>query len=155
MPNISFLACTKVELWDLKDCIAVNGEKIQSRAVTLTLVQQCPISNLSELFSFTTMYLNFMFLGQFLYELSCTHTHKHTPTHTHTHTHIHTYTHTHTHPPARPHAGPPRASRAGTWPRPCPGGFGCPGASPRASGLRASGRAGPSWPWGRGRARHT
>ena len=27
MLNITFLACTKVELWDLKLCIAVNGEK--------------------------------------------------------------------------------------------------------------------------------
>ena len=39
MLNISFLACTKVELWDLKVCIAVNGEKFQSRAMTLTLVR--------------------------------------------------------------------------------------------------------------------
>ena len=30
MLNISFLACTKVELWDLIVCIAVNGEKFQS-----------------------------------------------------------------------------------------------------------------------------
>ena len=28
MLNISFLACTKVELWDLIVCIAVNGDKI-------------------------------------------------------------------------------------------------------------------------------
>ena len=27
MLNISFLACTKVKLWELKVCIAVNGEK--------------------------------------------------------------------------------------------------------------------------------
>ena len=52
MPNISFRTCTKVELWDLTVCIAVNGEKIQSHA--LTLVRKCPISNLSELFSYTT-----------------------------------------------------------------------------------------------------
>ena len=50
MLNISFLACTKVELWDLIVCIVVNGEKFQSRAVTLTLVRRCPISNLSEIF---------------------------------------------------------------------------------------------------------
>ena len=32
MLNISFLACTKVELWDsLIVCFAVNGEKFQSR----------------------------------------------------------------------------------------------------------------------------
>ena len=30
MLNISFLACAKVELWDLKVCIVVNGEKFQS-----------------------------------------------------------------------------------------------------------------------------
>ena len=79
--TISFLACTKVDLWDLKICTAVNGEKLL-RAVTLTLVRQCPILNLSELFSFTTMYLNFMFLDRFS---SSYHTKN---THTHTHTHI-------------------------------------------------------------------
>ena len=36
MLNISFLACTKVELRDLTVCIAVNGEKFRSHAVTLT-----------------------------------------------------------------------------------------------------------------------
>ena len=58
MLNISFLDCTKVELWDLKVCIAVNGEKFQSRAVNLTLVRQWPILNSSKLFSFATMYFN-------------------------------------------------------------------------------------------------
>ena len=38
MLNITFLACTKVELWDLTVCIAVNGEKVQSHAMTLTLI---------------------------------------------------------------------------------------------------------------------
>ena len=38
MLNIFFLACTKVELWDLTVCIVVNGEKFRNRAVTLTLV---------------------------------------------------------------------------------------------------------------------
>ena len=42
MLNISFIACTKVELWDLKVCIAVNGEKFQSRAMTLTLIRTMP-----------------------------------------------------------------------------------------------------------------
>ena len=51
MLDISFLACTKVELWDLTVCIVVNGEKFQSRAVTLSLVRQCPILNLTEMFS--------------------------------------------------------------------------------------------------------
>ena len=50
-------------------------------------------------------------------------------------------------PKARPHAGPHRASSAGTRPQPGPGGFGCPGASPRALEERASGQAG-------GRAAH-
>ena len=92
MLNISFQACTKVELWDLTVCNTVNGEKFQSPAVTLTLVRQCPISNLSELFSYITMYLNFIFLDQFPFELSCKNTH--TETHTHTHTHIRTHTKT-------------------------------------------------------------
>ena len=35
---VSFLAYTKVELWDLTVCIAVNREKFQSGTVTLTLV---------------------------------------------------------------------------------------------------------------------
>ena len=43
MLNISFLACTKVELWDLIVCIAVNGEKFQSRTMT-------------KIFSYTTKY---------------------------------------------------------------------------------------------------
>ena len=54
MLNISFLACTKVDLLDLTVSIVVNGEKFQSSAVTLTFVPQCPISNLSEIFSNTT-----------------------------------------------------------------------------------------------------
>ena len=60
----------------------LNGEKFQSRAVTLALVQQCSISNLSEIFSYTTMYSNFMLLDRLLFELSC----KNMETHTHTHT---------------------------------------------------------------------
>ena len=38
MLNISFLACTKVELWGLIIYIAVNAEKFLLRAMTLTLV---------------------------------------------------------------------------------------------------------------------
>ena len=56
MFNISYLACTIVELSDLIVCIAVNGEKFQSHAMALTLVLQCPISNLFEIFSYTMMY---------------------------------------------------------------------------------------------------
>ena len=47
-------------------CIAANGEKFQSRAMTLTLVQQCPISNLSEIFSYTVKCSDFMFLDRFM-----------------------------------------------------------------------------------------
>ena len=98
MPNISFLAFTKVELKDLIVCIVVNGEKIQSPTKTLTLIRQYPLSNLSEIFSYTTMYLNFMFLDRLLFELLCkTHTHTDAHTHTHTHAHAHTHTNTHTH----------------------------------------------------------
>ena len=79
MLNISFLACTKVELWDLIVCIAVNGEKFQSRAMTLTLVRRCPVSNLSEIFS----YKNFVFIYRLLFELS----HKNTETQKHGNTH--------------------------------------------------------------------
>ena len=50
MLNLGFLACTKVELLDLTVCISVNGEKFESRAMSLTFVQQSPTSNLTELF---------------------------------------------------------------------------------------------------------
>ena len=42
--------------------IVVNGEKTQSRTVTLTLIRHCQLSNLSETFLYATMYSNFMFL---------------------------------------------------------------------------------------------
>ena len=93
MLNISFLACTKVELWYLTVCIAVNGEKFRSG--TVTLVRQCPISNLSEIFSYTTMCSNFMFLDQFFLSYHAkTHAHKHRRTQTRTHTHTATLTST-------------------------------------------------------------
>ena len=69
--NISFRACAKVELWDLIVCIAVKGEKFQSHAMTFTFVRQCPILDLSEIFSYTTLYSNFMFIDQLHFELSC------------------------------------------------------------------------------------
>ena len=82
----TFLACTKSELCYLTVCISVNEGKIQNRAVSLTFVQQCPISNLSEIFSYTTC-SNFMFLDYFLsYHAQNTHAHAHTHTHTHTQT---------------------------------------------------------------------
>ena len=62
MLNISFLAHTKVELYVITICIAVNGK---NPAVTLTLIQQCPISNSSKLFLYFAMYLNFMRYGSF------------------------------------------------------------------------------------------
>ena len=80
MLNIRFLACTKVELWNLKVCITVNNETFQSLPVTLTLARQCPILNLSELFAYTTMHLNFMLLDRFLFQLSCKNTHGNTHT---------------------------------------------------------------------------
>ena len=44
---------------DLTICIVVNGEQFQSRAMTLTLIEQYPMSNSSELFSYTTICSNF------------------------------------------------------------------------------------------------
>ena len=84
MLNTSFLACTKVELWDLTVCIAINSEKFQSRTVTLTLVPTMPnIELVRVIFIFyNVMCLYFTLLGRFLFELSC----KNTETHTHTHT---------------------------------------------------------------------
>ena len=84
MLNISFLACTKLELWGLTVYIAINGETFQSCVVTLTFVRQCSISNLKELFFYTIMYLYFMFLDQFLFELSCEYTYRNTETRKHT-----------------------------------------------------------------------
>ena len=42
----------------------------------LILIGQCSLSKLSELFSYTTMYSNFMFIDRLLFELQ-THTHTH------------------------------------------------------------------------------
>ena len=47
----NFVTCAKAETV----CIVVNGEKFQSHAETLTLIEQCPMSNLSERFSYTTI----------------------------------------------------------------------------------------------------
>ena len=98
MLNISFLTCTKVELYYLIVCIVVNAEKFQSPTMTLTLIRQCQLSNLSEIFSYTTMHSSFIFLHQlFLSNHANTHTQTHTDTHTRKHTHTHTHTRTHTH----------------------------------------------------------
>ena len=42
MLNTSFLACTKVELWDLIVCIAVNGGKISKSHSDLDLGPTIP-----------------------------------------------------------------------------------------------------------------
>ena len=80
MLNISFLACTKVELCYLKVCIAVNGEKFQSRVMTLTLVRQCPLVRII-----------FIFYNVFKFHVprsisygAKTHSETHRRTHTHT-----------------------------------------------------------------------
>ena len=84
MLNHNFLTCAKAEIWALTVCIVVNGEKFQSHAVTLTLIGQCPMSNSSELFSYTTIYSSFKWIEPLYFELSCTQTDRHTHTHTHT-----------------------------------------------------------------------
>ena len=43
----------RYQVQDLTFCIVKNGEKIQSYAMTLTLIGQCPVSNSSELFPYT------------------------------------------------------------------------------------------------------
>ena len=61
--------------------------KITMKFEISLLVPAMPvIERVSELFSYVPMYSNFMFLDQFLFELSCKHTH----THTHIRTHIKT-----------------------------------------------------------------
>ena len=56
----------------------VNGEKIQSYTVTLTLIGQCPMSNSSELFSYTTVCSSFTSIEPLFFELSCTQTDRQT-----------------------------------------------------------------------------
>ena len=73
----NFLTWAKAEIWALKVCIVVNGEKFQSHAVTLTLIGQCPMSNSSELFSCTTVCSNFTSIEPLFLELSCTQTDRH------------------------------------------------------------------------------
>ena len=83
--NHNFLTCAKAEIKDLTVCIVVNGEKFQSQALTLTLIGHCPMSNSSELFSYTTICSSFKWIEPLFFELS------HTHTHTHTHTDGHEY----------------------------------------------------------------
>ena len=83
--NHNFQTCAKAQIKDLTVCIVVNKEKFQSHAVTLTLIGNCPMSNLSELFSYYTLICSsFKWIELLL--LSCfvdrhTHTQKHTNTH--------------------------------------------------------------------------
>ena len=46
-------------------CIVVNGEKFQSHTVTLTLTGQCPMSNSSDLFPYTTVCSSFKWIEPF------------------------------------------------------------------------------------------
>ena len=78
MLNHNFLTCATAKIWDLTFCIVVNGEKFQSHAVTLTLIGQCPMSNLSELFSYTTICSSFKSIEPLFFELSCTQTDRQT-----------------------------------------------------------------------------
>ena len=62
MLNHNFLTCAKAEIKDLTVCIVVNGEKFQSHTGTFTLIEQCQMSNSSELFSYTTICLSFKWI---------------------------------------------------------------------------------------------
>ena len=74
---------TQSQLPSLTVCIVVNGEKFQSHAMTLTLIRQCPMSNLSELFSYTTICSSLQLIEPLFFELSCTQTLTHRQTHRH------------------------------------------------------------------------
>ena len=56
MLNHNFLTCAQAEILDLTVCIVINGEKFHSHAVTLTLIAQCPMPNLSEVFIYYNMF---------------------------------------------------------------------------------------------------
>ena len=86
MLNHNFLTCAKAEIKDLTVFIVVNGEKFQSKAETLTLIGQCPMSNSSELFSYTRICSSFKRIESLFFELSCTQTHTQTETQTETQT---------------------------------------------------------------------
>ena len=66
-------------------CIVVNEEKFQSHAVALTLIGQCPMSNSSELFSYTTICSSLKWIEPFFFSYRVhrqigRHTHRHTDT---------------------------------------------------------------------------
>ena len=85
--NHNFLTCAKAAIWALTVCIVVNGEKFQSHAVTLTLIGQCPMSNSSELFLYTTICLSFKSIEPLFFELSCTQADRQTDRQTERQTH--------------------------------------------------------------------
>ena len=66
-------------------CIEVNGEKLQSCTMNLTLIGQSQMSNSSEVFSYTTICSSFRWIEKLHFELSCT------QTYTQTHTYGHDY----------------------------------------------------------------
>ena len=47
-------------------CIMVNGENFQSH--TVTLIRQCPMSNSSELFSYTTIFSGFKWIEPLFFD---------------------------------------------------------------------------------------
>ena len=55
---------------------------VGSHAVTLTLIGQCPMSNSSELFSYTTVCSSFTSIEPLFFELSCTQADRQTDRHT-------------------------------------------------------------------------
>ena len=71
-------------------CVLVNGEKFQSHNVTLTLIRQYPMSNLSELFPYTTVCSSFKWIEPLFLSYSV---HRQTDRHTDTKTDIHTDEH--------------------------------------------------------------
>ena len=71
--NHNFQSSGKAEIQDLTVCIVINGEKFRSATVNLTMVQQCRISNLSKIFSFTTMHSSFSFLHQLFFSYRAKH----------------------------------------------------------------------------------
>ena len=74
MLNHNFLNRAKAVIKDLTVCIVVNGEKFQSHTVTFTLIEQCQMSNSSELFSYTTICSSFKWIEP-LFLSYCVHRH--------------------------------------------------------------------------------
>ena len=92
MLNHNFLTCAKAEIYDLTVCIVVNGETFQSHAVTWALIGQCPMSNLSELFSYTIICSSFKWIEPLFFSYRV-HRHTHTDRQKLLHRHTHRQTH--------------------------------------------------------------